>query len=194
KLDRYILPSICGFILIGTFFYEWVLDRAKKFKVILTLVLFVVLAASLVYIHPDYLSYYNPMFGGLKTGIFVLEPKWIIGQQEIVRFFEAEKSAFNYQDFMPGENMDKMLNKPELATKMTVAFPEKYYTQIWPFIRKIGGWAVISDLTPQAVKTTYFVYPVWEDDSTNEDRLKLESVGTIKLRGVDVYRVMKRID
>jgi hypothetical protein len=81
-----------------------------------------------------------------------------------------------------------------LEQRLTVGFPEKYYTQIWPFIELAGGKAVIKDLTPQAVKTKFFVYPVWQDDSGSEDRFKLKFIGSISEHGVELYKVYERID
>ena len=35
------------------------------------------------------------------------------------------------------------------------------------------------------------MYPFWDDAGITEDRYKIEKVGTIKVRGVDVYNVYK---
>ena len=79
-----------------------------------------------------------------------------------------------------------------LDSKMIVAFDEKYYTQIWPFIRETGGWAVIQDITGQAKYAHYFVYPVWNDSGPSETRFKVEYMGSIKIRGVSVYNVYRQ--
>ncbi|OGC50039.1 hypothetical protein A2W32_03340 [candidate division WWE3 bacterium RBG_16_37_10] len=95
-------------------------------------------------------------------------------------------------DFRNNESLDSAINKPEINTKLTIGFQEKYYTQIHPFISRIGGRAVIQDLTPHAVRTKYFVYPVWDDRSKEENRFKLKYVDSIFLRSVEVYRVYAR--
>jgi len=78
-----------------------------------------------------------------------------------------------------------------LEKAMTVGFKEKYYSQIWPFFREKGTWAVIESLTPFANKTKYFVYPVWDDTSSQEKRFGLTYFDNIKLRGVPLYNVYK---
>jgi len=76
---------------------------------------------------------------------------------------------------------------------LTIGFQEKYYTQIWPFIEEIGGRATIMSIATHAQNSNYLVYPVYDDTSYQEDRVKLEYADTIKLRGVDLYRVYKRV-
>jgi len=154
---------------------------------------FVIFATLLAYqsfsLTPDYFSYYNPMFGGLSKGIYTLEPKWIIGQHQVAQYFVDLMKTNNLEPFTQGQSFD---NQKDLSHKLTVAFPEKYYTQIWPFIRKIGGWATIEDLTPNAKRTAYFVYPVWDDYSGKETRFKLTYVDSVYLRGVKLYNVYQR--
>jgi len=106
--------------------------------------------------HADYFSYYNPVLADF-LGNLCPWPKWVIGQHEITRYFA---------DLMKKETWNRLWGSvfwqpkgPE--PKAHRCLPEKYYTQIWPFIRRIGGWATIEDLSPDARKTTYFVYPVW---------------------------------
>ena len=189
KLDRYLLPGILGFILIAGFFYEWLLGKLKSFHNFAFVWLFLPSIILFVQLVPDYFSYYNPLLGGLAKGIYVLEPKWMIGQREIQNYFTALKVRENLTPFQNGESLDAAMVKPDITTKMTVGFQEKYYTQIHPFITRIGGRAVIQDLTPHAVKTNYFVYPVWDDRSNEENRFKLRYVDSIFLRNVEVYRV-----
>jgi hypothetical protein len=106
-------------------------------------------------------------------------------------YFDSLKQKENLQPFRQGESFD---NQKDLSQKLTIAFPEKYYTQIWPFIRRIGGWSVIEGLYPQASKTKYFVYPVWNDYSGTEIRFKLTYLDSIYLRGVKLYNVYQRYD
>ncbi len=188
KLDRYILPAMLGFVLITGVFYTWLSEKLNKFFVLLLIPPIVVLA----YVHPDYFSYFNPIFGGLRVGITILEPKWVIGQHEIVKYFQKVKSAEGLEDLRDDENFEE-LDQDVLNKKLVVAIQEKYYAQLWPFIEKIGGRPVVKDLTPHAQKANYFIYPVWDDDSSADVRFKLEFVGTIDLRGVPLWRVYKRI-
>ena len=215
KLDRYILPSLASISLMAGFFYTWLIfvlvpkimsdkflcrlrngqengTRSEKGIKLVAVAAFMVMASyQSLSLTPDYFSYYNPMFGGLSKGIYVLEPKWIIGQHQIAQYFVDLMNTKNLEPFTQGQSFD---NQKDLSNKLTVAFPEKYYTQIWPFIRKIGGWAVIESITPNAKRTTYFVYPVWDDYSGRETRFKFTYVDSVYLRGVKLYNVYQRHD
>lgn len=171
KLDRYILPSMLGLILFGSFFYVCLLSKLGKRKGVITLGLILVISSLNIFLLKlDYFSYFNPLFGGLRKGIFILEPKWMIGQHEITKYF-AQKS----------ENL-------------VIAFPEKYYTQIYPFIQEINHEPVIEARTSDILRSDYVVYPVWEDTSSSESRLLIEYVDSIYLRGVEVYRIYAPAD
>lgn len=204
KLDRYILPALASISLLAGFFFTWAINKfschlkngseaGTRFEKGTKLVAITAFAGIVAYqsltLTPDYFSYYNPMFGGLAKGIYTLEPKWIIGQHQVAQYFAELMKANRLEPFTPGQSFD---NQKDLSHKLTVAFPEKYYTQIWPFIRKIGGWATIEDLSPNARKTTYFVYPVWDDYSGQETRFKLTYLDSVYLRGVKLYNVYQR--
>jgi 4-amino-4-deoxy-L-arabinose transferase-like glycosyltransferase len=197
KLDRYLLPTIVGLIPVVTFFYLHKLEKLKSKTVTKYLakhlVFFSLAAITMLYLHPDYLSYYNPMFGGLRTGIRVIEPKWILGGPQIVDYFNDVKARENLAAVPEGKSLEDLIEDQSIDTVLSVGFPEKYYTQIWPFVENIEGRAVIKDLTPFAKHTKYFVYPVWSDDSSEDTRFKLESMEPIKVRGVSVYNVYKRL-
>jgi hypothetical protein len=190
KLDRYIVPAFLGFLPVAAFFYNYLFEKIKKYIVLIPLFLFLPIF-TLVWIQPDYFSYYNPLFGGLRTGVKVIEPKWMIGVPEIVAYFSNIKSEGNYVNSPDLESFDAILKTPRVNSELVVGFQEKYYTQIWPFFRKIGAWAVIADIRDLAVKADYFVYPYWDDSALTETRFKLEYVGKIKVRGVDVYNVYR---
>lgn len=196
KLDRYLLPSIISLLLVSAVFFEWLAQKVAKDKKFYISSILIMLPAIIftLYLHPDYFSYYNPFLGGLKTGINSIEPKWLIGQKEITAYFENVKSNEGLDDFKEGESLDEFLDSDQIKNRLTIGFPEKYYTQIWPFINKIGARATIKDITAQAVNTKYFVYPVWDDDSRNENRFKIEYIGGISLRGTEVYRVYRKLE
>ncbi len=208
KLDRYILPALTSFSLLAGFFYTWFVFKLSTLlglgpspaeagrpdprmvrKLVLPTLFLVAIAYQSLSLSPDYFSYYSPLMGGLAKGIYALEPKWIIGQHQVANYFADLMKEKNLEPFKPGESFD---NQKDLSHKLTVAFPEKYYTQIWPFIRKIGGWASIEDLSPNARKTTYFVYPVWDDYSAKETRFTITYIDSIYLRGVKLYNVYER--
>ncbi len=189
KLDRYIIPILIFLIPVASVFFE---TLTRKFNTSMIPVFIVMLAAPLV-VHPDYFSYYNPLTGGLRKGIHVIEPKWLVGEKEITDYFMIELEKGEYETFNQGESLDAMIDKDAIKSKMIIGFDEKYYTQIWPFIREIGAWAIIQDITAQANVSKFFVYPVWDDAGAKENRFQLERVGTIRVRGVDVYNVYRRI-
>ena len=197
KLDRYILPVFVVISLLSSGFFVWLYEKIKfkeSWQKVLSIFIFICFAIwpNLV-VHPDYLSYFNPMFGGLKKGIRVLEPKWLIGQEDIVNYFkylpEEENAVFS-----SGKSFEELVYKnggKDLLHITTVGFKEKYYTQIWPFFREYGSWAVVKELAPFAERTKYFVYPIWDDTSQEDTELKLSYFGTIDIRGVPVYVVYR---
>jgi len=190
KLDRYILPMLVVMSLCSSMFIMWIFEKFKFNKLKMgVFILPVVLTAF--FLHPDYLSYYSPLFGGIKTGVKVLEPKWLIGTDEIVDYFKNIHEEKNMEVSL-GTSFESLVYKGygrKLNNVLTVGFKEKYYTQIWPFFREFGAWAVVKELTPFADKTKYFVYPVWSDDSALEDRYDLKYIDTISLRGAPLYNV-----
>ncbi|HSX39333.1 MAG TPA: glycosyltransferase family 39 protein [Candidatus Saccharimonadales bacterium] len=186
KLDRYLIPTILSFVFISTFFYE----RLHKYLLLALIIPGILILVSL---HPDYFSYYSPYFGGLSNGIKIVEPKWLIGEPAVSKYFSALKVQKNLESFAPDDNLERMLNNSQSNNKLVIAFQEKYYTQIWPFISQIGGRAIIESLTPYAKKANYFVYPVWDDASVREKRFKLQYVGSISERGVNLYNVYQKI-
>ena len=195
KLDRYLLPAIVTSLLVSSVFFTWMvksLSAKIKPQYLLTL-LFVPALVQTYVLHSDYFSYYSPFIGGLRYGINVIEPKWLIGKDPIVSYFANLKQTQNLEAFQTYEAFDTLFANEELGTRLVIGFPEKYYTQSHPFIREIGAWAVIKDLTPHAKVANYFVYPVWEDDALLEDRFEIEYVDSIMLRGVTVYNVYRRV-
>lgn len=216
KLDRYILPSLASISLLGGFFYTWLIftvlgrfgrdkflrhsrnwgaklgpQSEKVVKIVASSFFLTIVGYQSLSLTPDYFSYYSPLLGGLSKGIYALEPKWIIGQHEVAKYFSDVMKKENLDTFSQGQSFD---NQKDLSAKLTVAFPEKYYTQIWPFIRRIGGWATIEDLRDNAKKSRYFVYPVWDDYSYREKRFKLEYKDSIYLKGVKLYNVYQNTD
>lgn len=191
KLDRYILPSIVGLAPVAAFFFEKAINYFDAPKKIIYTLLILPMVLYLGALHPDYLSYYNPVFGGLKTGINIIEPKWMIGTKEIMQYFKQKQQTLNYSTSFSG-SFEEMVSTGKTEEVLTVGFQEKYYTQIWPFFRDFGAWAVVKDLTPFAKETRYFVYPVWDDDSNLEDRFELKYLEDIYVQGVPLYRVYER--
>jgi len=182
KLDRYVVTSM---ILLSLSVLVWFLEKNLKFLVVfLFLNLFVVL-----YLRGDYFSYFNPLFGGTSVGIQSIESKWIFGQKEIQNYFIKEKESNSYDSFLDGENIDKISKD---HNKLVVALPEKYYTQLSPYFRLIGGWGVINELKPDAVKANYFIFPVWDNQVKDFDlRYNLEEVLPIYVNNIEIFKVYK---
>ncbi len=197
KLDRYIIPTLLSIILVSSFLYEYAINylfsKSKLLGGLLIIALLSYYGFTLSYLHPNYFSYYSPAFGGLRHGIYAIEPKWMIGQKEVVKFFSNDYFFGGYKRFGDGESIDEYINKPEMDEMLTVGFQEKYYTQIWPFISEIGGRATIMDISAMAEKTNFFVYPVYNDTAEFEDRFELEYMATVQLRGVDLYHIYRRV-
>ncbi|MCA9301890.1 hypothetical protein KDA10_00800, partial [candidate division WWE3 bacterium] len=197
KLDRYILPALVLQLMTSAvgleyFFRELFVTKIKAVYKYLVAICFILPAFfTYLYLNGDYFSYYSPYFGGLRVGIKVLEPKWLIGQKQIKGFFSDPVVWADFEPFAKEESLDGLLYKSTINERLLVGFPEKYYTQVWPFIREVGAWATIKTLTPQAVKTAYFVYPVWDDTSADEDRFEIEYLGSISERGVKLYNVYR---
>jgi hypothetical protein len=182
KLDRYILTSVLFLTLIVSSIL-W-----EKYKSLVISFVFINILTA-IYINYDYFSYYNPLFGGLERGIRNFEPKWAFGQKEIQEYFLREIDSFSYDVFETGENIDKIqINN----NKLIVALPEKYYTQLFPYFRQIGGWAVINELKPEAAKAKYFIFPVWENLATEfESRYNLVKIDSIRVRNTEVFYVYR---
>jgi 4-amino-4-deoxy-L-arabinose transferase-like glycosyltransferase len=193
KLDRYFLPSLLALSLSVSVFYESFLSRIKVKKYLKYGLFVIPMVAQLVFIHPDYFSYYNPLFGGLRTGINVLEPKWLIGTPEVVTYFKNVQQTQGYRHSGPTESFEEVINKKLTDQTLSVAFREKYYTQIFPFFREFGAWAVIGDLQDFAKASHYFVFPVWDQENRGITEFKLKFVGQIKVRGVAVYDVYQKV-
>ncbi len=188
KLDRYMLPTIVFILFSCAAVFEQMLLHLRKHLITKFLAGSVLIWVFYLgyFINTDYFSYFNPVFGGLKVGQRILESKWLFGQQEISDYFVQMIKSGRYTPFT---NEEEISTITEEHLNLVIAFPEKYYTQLWPFIREIGAWAVIEDLTPEAKLANYFVYPVWDDYSSLETRFKLKYFDSIKIRGVPSYNV-----
>ncbi len=173
KLDRYILPLLLCMLLLASLAYTRLLHYLVK-----TQRLFVLLAFGLVgtytlwNLHADYFSYYNPLVGGLSTGITVVEPKWIIGQHAIEAFL----------DTLDGTPKDR---------KFVIAFPEKYFTQIYPFVREQDMEPVIADIPQELLRSDYLIVPVWFLTNPYDGKAGLVFITQVTLRGVPLYNVFK---
>ena len=191
KLDRYILPAMLLLVFPVAEYINNLIHGTKNKVIIKSVVLAIPLAFTVFYLHPNYFSYYSPLFGGLKKGIFVLEPKWMFGQRELQRSLQLQQQADGLQKFEKGESLDEFVSNEAVKQKFTVGFLEKYYTQMWPFVEEIGGKATILDIAAHAKSSNYFVFPVWDDKAYLENRVKLEYTASVMVRGVETYKIYR---
>lgn len=185
KLDRYILPLT---VLLSIFAVSYLYNRFRE-RVIY---IFIFNLFYILYLNFDFFSYYNPLIGGLTKNAYIIEPKWAFGQKELTIFFQNEIFKNNLELFP--ENEADVNRVREENKRLIVAMPEKYYTQLNPYLRYIDSFAVINEIKPDARRASYFIFPVWEDTSSDfKERYSLEFYDTIKVRGEDVYLVFKKI-
>ena len=183
KLDRYVLSFT---ILVSIAVISYLYDLSKK--LVIGLLLFNMLVIG--YLNFDFFSYYNPLSGGLARGIYWVEPKWVFGQKDITDYFSNQISLNKLERFNSGENINKISNE---NSKLVVALPEKYYTQLYPYFKLIGGWAVINEIKPDAKKAGFFIFPVWEDSSEEfKPTYNLSYYDQIKVRSVPIFNVYKK--
>ena len=191
KLDRYLLPSIVVLFLPAGFFYEYVYVWLSGWKRLLISTVFLIfLGVTMVRLHPDYFSYYNPISGGLEKGIWILEPKWLIGQKAIEKYFVGlvkSGAVLPFDDYASFDDVEK------LRGRLIVAFPEKYYTQVYPFIRAAKGLPAVINVTAQAKYASHMVYPVWDDTSEQEKRFVLRYEDAIYLHDVKIFNIYYRV-
>lgn len=205
KLDRYLLPTIISFVLIATFPIELSVEKFAKFlklktkelkkgrfyknaRILAVIFILVPAISCASYLHPNYFSYYNPLGGGLEKGIFVIEPKWIFGQDELLAYMRNLMEADNLSTFKD-ETLQSLYYSDKLRSKLVVAFPEKYYTQLWPFVRDIDGWATIEALLEDAKQSNYYILPVWDDNYSQKEEVRLTYRDSIYVRGVEIFKV-----
>jgi len=189
KLDRYLMPSMLSLLLIAAMSIEYLVGKvskrfSKSFCVSAVLVA-IPAVAILGILHPDYFSYYSVLGGGLKRGIWTVEPKWVIGQHELMDYLEERRVEQGYPKFQSGESLHHAFEP--LENRLVVAFPEKYYTQLHPFVKRIGGWATIVSIKPDAKNAEYIIFPVWFDPTDHKDPWEFKE--QVFLRGVPIYNV-----
>ncbi|MBI2414970.1 glycosyltransferase family 39 protein [candidate division WWE3 bacterium] len=208
KLDRYILPTMMALVLVVAFMFEWLIDyisskirlalRKKSVSKTMQEILknggYVVLIPAFIVpliLYPNFSSYYNPLAGGLKKGIFMVEPKWTFGQRELSKELARLKIEDNLKGF-EGSSLKKLYYKDILREKLVVAFPIQYYSQLYPFVYKLDGWPTIDTLRQDAKQSNYFVYPVWDEMSPAFKNYNLKYRSSVYLRGVTIYNIYTR--
>jgi hypothetical protein len=120
-------------------------------------------------IHPNYLAYYSPLIGGIEGGRYILEPKWLIGYDEVAEYFNEKQKD------------------QEDPIKVAIAD----YDYLRPFA-KFEVLNIKHDEERNAAE--YFVLPVFRPERNKfyEETHKLLKLNTtIKIAGVDYYYIYK---
>jgi hypothetical protein len=184
KLDRY---AFLFLILISLVVYSYVYDFSKKILLyFLGINLFFIF-----YLNFDYFSYYNPLAGGVKNAINLVEPKWVFGQKELTDFFANEKKLNGYDDYLESDNIQEIEVR---NNKLIVAIPEKYMVQLYPYFQLISSKAIINTFSGEAAKANYFIFPVWQDNSLSGgfiSNYNLVYYNSVTVRGVPIFNVYK---
>lgn len=192
KLDRYLLPTIISLWFVAAAAYVKFLEKVEPFIVSFVILLLLPIY-TLIALHPDYLGYYSPITGGTRTGIFIIEPKWMIGQRAIAEYIIELKEEKGLIDFGETESTDEYVDKVEVNDRLLVSFPVKYYSQMWPFVNATGARATVTDIPGHVRNTRYFIYPVWDDTSSTESDITLIKIAEIKSKGVTLYNVYEKV-
>jgi hypothetical protein len=184
KLDRY---AFLFLILISLIVYSYIYDFSKK--ILLYFLGFNIF--FIFYLNFDYFSYYNPLAGGLKNAINLVEPKWVFGQKELTDFFANEKKLNGYDDYLESDNIQEIEIR---NNKLIVAIPEKYMVQLYPYFHLISSKAIINTFSGEAAKANYFIFPVWQDNSLSGgfiSNYNLVYYNSVTVRGVPIFNVYK---
>ncbi|MEK7594968.1 MAG: glycosyltransferase family 39 protein [Patescibacteria group bacterium] len=182
KLDRYILPMFPFLVLSASLALSSIfrilsskihIKIEKPFYIFLVIVFLRV--AQLGFVHPNYLFYYNPLVGFDKAK-FMVEPKWAFAGMAVKEFFTSTITR-------------------QTGSNQLIAFPEKYYIQLYPFIEEVdGAKPVIMDIKKDAGRATFFVYPTWDDVALQNTDFNLYFYDSIRFRGNAIYNVYKRLE
>ncbi len=169
KLDRYALPLIFPMIIVAVYYLPSVIQHNfKKWA----LVCFIYLITGLVVfygIHPNYLAYYSQLVGGYDRGREIIEPKWMVGYDELADYFNRK-------------------DNPEL---IKVAMADKDY--IVPFAR--FQVIDINDVEKRA-EAQYFVIPEYRHEQNREyiRSYKLKNTeDDITIAGISYYRIYQNL-
>lgn len=167
KLDRYSLPIIFPLSILSA----WSIARFFKRKIALVILglHFLYLLVILISIHPNYLAYYSPLVGGLDKGRYIIEPKWLVGYDEVAKYFN------NLQAVNDG--------------RLKIAIAD------FDYLRPFANFEVLNiRVNEEREEAQYFVLPVYRSERNNYylENYNLEkSNHVIKVGGVDYYYIYK---
>jgi 4-amino-4-deoxy-L-arabinose transferase-like glycosyltransferase len=167
KLDRYSLPIVFPLSVLAS----WVISEILNKRILVVFISVLVIMRLLLFygIHPNYLAYYSPLIGGIEGGRYILEPKWLIGYDEVAEYFNEKQKD------------------QEDPIKVAIAD----YDYLRPFA-KFEVLNIKHDEERNAAE--YFVLPVFRPERNKfyEETHKLLKLNTtIKIAGVDYYYIYK---
>ena len=179
KLERYTLPVypflavLAGFGLsrLREFLERFLAERStpsppkkqagSRTGLFLASLLFVLFLSSACQIHPDYLAYYSPLAGGLRGGIRVIRPDWVIGAARVGEYFNDLPQADRIRILAPDPDQFRPFLKGQIRDILGVSRP--------------GGF-------------DYILLPVWENPEKYGD-YNLKPEGTVRIRSVAIYNI-----
>lgn len=165
KLDRYSLPVVIPLALVGTVFASRILSKKVLFGLLGILIISRVLL--FIGIHPNYLAYYSPLIGGVQGGRYIIEPKWLVGYDEVAKYFNKEQES------------------REEPIKVAIAD--------FDYLRPFANFEVLNIKNEQERdEAEYFVLPVYREERNEfyKDNYELEKISdVIKIAGVEYYEI-----
>ena len=170
KLDRYLLPVMFGMVIMSSYFLISILRN--KLKLLLLGTMFLIVYRLLIFYgyHPNYLAYYSPLVGGLERGMYVVEPQWLMGYDEVAEYFNK-----------------KVKNNDDESVKVAIAD----YDYLKPFA-KFKVLNIKHEV--ERDNADYFVLPVYRKKNNQfyYDNYELEKQDEyISVAGVRIYKIYK---
>lgn len=173
KLDRYTLPLLFPMAMFTTYLVYGFISRFKKIAYWILGFVFAVDLAFLTWIHPNYLVYYSPFIGGPYYGMQIIEPKWVIGFDQVANYLNEQ---------------NKLSTK-----KLNVVTPDAHILSYFAYFEPI-----YPD-NPEARKGDYFVIPTFKAYSATEmiKQFDLQNIAmpvkNINIAGVTYYTIYKKL-
>lgn len=167
KLDRYSLPIVFPVAVLAT----WALSEVSGRKLLMLFISILTLFRVLLLwgLHPNYLAYYSPLIGGVEEGRYVIEPKWLVGYNEVADFFNEKQR---------GE---------EEPIKVAIAD--------FDYLRPFADFEVLNiKHGVERDSADYFVLPVYQEERNQfyiDAYVLKEPDEIIKIAGVEYYEVYK---
>lgn len=171
KLDRYTIPMFFPMAVLTVYAIGSFQKRFGKLVLIFVTIILLSRLILLAWIHPNYFVYYSPLIGGMDKGRQIIEPKWVIGFNDVAAFLNE-------------------INRNS-ESRIHVVSPDSHI---------LSYFADFDTIYPDNIeaprKGQYFVVPTWKAEgqrmislfSLTDDML----IKTIKIAGVEYYDIYKK--